>query len=67
VLDAKLASVEELKERKREALGLVAGGNEFDDGVAGVLGGPGLGDSTTGSKGVCNGRDSVAAQVDTST
>ena len=56
----------ELKERKREALGVVEDGNELDDGVAGVLGGPELGDGKTGSKGVCNGRE-IAVEVDTST
>ena len=33
-LDAKLASVGELKERKREVLGMVEDDNELDDGVA---------------------------------
>ena len=56
----------ELKERKREVLGAVEDGNELDDGVASVLGGHELGDGTTGSKGVCNGRE-IAVEVDTST
>ena len=56
----------ELKERKREALGVVENGNELDDGVARVFGGPELDDGTTASKGVCNGKE-IGVEVDTST
>ena len=45
---------------------MVEDGNELDDGVASVLGGPELGDGTIAPKGVCNGRE-IAVEVDSST